>query len=429
MMASTRQQFESGTLLLKRPCCRTEGAPSSFFALSGIVFVAVVLVAMVVLETEAAAGTHHINGIDAENQEGSLKSLSVRMATPEAERYFELVDAVLVYKKESQHTKQEQRQHQHQQREFKSEDLRVLRELLKRRRDDASTDAAFTDGLRLRHVWRVPVETCGRRAVENEEEEEEEVTQVESRVCLSLLMDSRKDGTRHYHLWYQTTLRDMTSKASLTTMMDNDETSETRPSDVLFEVEFELMGPFSSYDDDDDCSSHCRKSDTPLTSRLTTSTMTTSVASYPPVNNGSDSINELIELSREAVCERDVFTGECKQGTVQPANGWLQWALSDQRNRSIEAMMPVPYLTIVSTHNSYNNKADGYGDGDFTLAKLLELISDGQWDFVWAQQYFTMTDQLNLGSRSMMLDPVWFDEAVRLCHCGTTFPWFDKVSS
>lgn len=38
-----------------------------------------------------------------------------------------------------------------------------------------------------------------------------------------------------------------------------------------------------------------------------------------------------------------------------------------------------------------------YGTGDFTLGRLLEWASGGKWEFVWAQQWFTMTDQLNMG--------------------------------
>ena len=68
-----------------------------------------------------------------------------------------------------------------------------------------------------------------------------------------------------------------------------------------------------------------------------------------------------------------------------------------------------------------------YGTGDFTLGIILEVLSDGQWEFVWAQQWFTMTDQLNMGVRHLMLDPVFFWDKMRLCHCGTTFKWFDKV--
>ena len=61
------------------------------------------------------------------------------------------------------------------------------------------------------------------------------------------------------------------------------------------------------------------------------------------------------------------------------------------------------------------------------LGKLLEALSGGKWDFVWAQQWFTMTDQLNMGVRRLMLDPVYFWGAMRLCHCGATFKWFDDV--
>lgn len=75
-----------------------------------------------------------------------------------------------------------------------------------------------------------------------------------------------------------------------------------------------------------------------------------------------------------------------------------------------------------SWHNTFS-----YGTGDFTLGKILEALSGGHWDFVWAQQWFTITDQLNMGVRHLMLDPVYFWDAMRLCHCGTSFPWFDRV--
>ncbi len=61
------------------------------------------------------------------------------------------------------------------------------------------------------------------------------------------------------------------------------------------------------------------------------------------------------------------------------------------------------------------------------MGKILEVLSGGKWEFVWAQQWFTMTDQLNMGVRHLMLDPVYFWDAMRLCHCGTTFKWFDDV--
>ena len=71
--------------------------------------------------------------------------------------------------------------------------------------------------------------------------------------------------------------------------------------------------------------------------------------------------------------------------------------------------------------------SSSYGKGDFYLNELLEELSGGAWEFVWAQQWFTMTDQLNMGVRELMLDPVYVFGEMRLCHCGTTFKWVDAV--
>ena len=68
-----------------------------------------------------------------------------------------------------------------------------------------------------------------------------------------------------------------------------------------------------------------------------------------------------------------------------------------------------------------------YGTGDFILGIILEALSGDKWEFVWAQQWFTMTDQLRMGVRHLMLDPVYFWGKMRLCHCGTTFKWIDDV--
>ena len=68
-----------------------------------------------------------------------------------------------------------------------------------------------------------------------------------------------------------------------------------------------------------------------------------------------------------------------------------------------------------------------YGTGDFVLNLILEVLSEGEWEYVWAQQWFTMTDQLRMGVRHLMLDPVFFWGKMRLCHCGTTFKWMDNV--
>lgn len=62
------------------------------------------------------------------------------------------------------------------------------------------------------------------------------------------------------------------------------------------------------------------------------------------------------------------------------------------------------------------------------LAKVLKFISGGRWTFLWAQQQFSITDQLNMGIRYIMLDPVYFWGAMRLCHCGGgQSKWVDRV--
>lgn len=143
----------------------------------------------------------------------------------------------------------------------------------------------------------------------------------------------------------------------------------------------------------------------------------------PSINNGSNGIPELIFYETNTACERNAV-GDCERGTVV-MDSWLNKTIAFQRRLDMDT--PISGLQFLGTHNSFNNKADGYGTGDFTLGKILEALSGGRWDFVWAQQWFTITDQLNMGVRHLMLDPVYFWDAMRLCHCGTSFPWFDRV--
>ena len=86
-------------------------------------------------------------------------------------------------------------------------------------------------------------------------------------------------------------------------------------------------------------------------------------------------------------------------------NRWADWALANQRTLAIDE--PINWVMHLSTHNAYNNTADGY------------ILDPNQ---VWS-----MSDQLDLGSRFLWLDPRWQLGAVRLCHsvlCGTENRWF-----
>ncbi|HEX6132911.1 MAG TPA: hypothetical protein VFZ24_02935 [Longimicrobiales bacterium] len=72
---------------------------------------------------------------------------------------------------------------------------------------------------------------------------------------------------------------------------------------------------------------------------------------------------------------------------------WTDWALSNQRTLAIDE--PIDWVMHLSTHNAYNNVADGY------------LVPNQVW---------SMSDQLDLGSRFLWLDLIWARGYVRLCH-------------
>jgi hypothetical protein len=73
---------------------------------------------------------------------------------------------------------------------------------------------------------------------------------------------------------------------------------------------------------------------------------------------------------------------------------WADWALANQRILAIDE--PINWVMHLTTHNAFNNWADGY------------ILDPNQ---VWS-----MSDQLDLGSRMLWLDLHWFNGLVRLCH-------------
>jgi hypothetical protein len=73
---------------------------------------------------------------------------------------------------------------------------------------------------------------------------------------------------------------------------------------------------------------------------------------------------------------------------------WADWALGNQRTLAIDE--PINWVMHITTHNAFNNYADGY------------ILDPNQ---VWS-----ISDQLDLGSRGIWLDLHWFNGDVRLCH-------------
>lgn len=86
---------------------------------------------------------------------------------------------------------------------------------------------------------------------------------------------------------------------------------------------------------------------------------------------------------------------------------WTDFALRNQENLAIDE--PLNWVSRLATHNAYNTFMDGYID---------------------ANQFYSMTDQLRLGSRHFQLDLHWVNGYLRLCHGeadGTGCSPFDRM--
>ena len=76
---------------------------------------------------------------------------------------------------------------------------------------------------------------------------------------------------------------------------------------------------------------------------------------------------------------------------------WVGWALSEQRY-NIGADLAINWVNHLGTHNSYSNYQQGFVD----------VIS--------VNQFYSITDQLQAGARTIRLDPWWYYDELRLCH-------------
>ena len=107
--------------------------------------------------------------------------------------------------------------------------------------------------------------------------------------------------------------------------------------------------------------------------------------------------NSCDQLSREANCSDCGFNGICVQGAAR-ISPWLQFALKTQQEIQID--VPINHAQVLAAHNSYNNRASGYG-----------YLDDCQWPLreddvciSLANQEFSFTDQLNMGIRHLEID-------------------------
>ena len=114
------------------------------------------------------------------------------------------------------------------------------------------------------------------------------------------------------------------------------------------------------------------------------------------------------ELSKRANCTCG-HLGRCEKGTAQ-ISPWLAFALKTQREIQIDT--PFDQIQMVSAHNAFNDRADGYG-----------VLDDCPWPPPYnhtcidlANQEFSFTDLLNMGVRGMEIDPWWCFDKMLMSH-------------
>lgn len=117
-------------------------------------------------------------------------------------------------------------------------------------------------------------------------------------------------------------------------------------------------------------------------------------------STGRQENSDCDQLSKLAHCSKCGFGGRCEKGTAR-ISPWLAFALKTQREIQIDE--PFDQIQIVSAHNAFNDRSDGYGVLDYCPwpPPYKNLCID------LANQEFSFTDLLNMGVRAMELDPWW----------------------
>ncbi|KAL4419285.1 hypothetical protein ABPG77_008335 [Micractinium sp. CCAP 211/92] len=127
-----------------------------------------------------------------------------------------------------------------------------------------------------------------------------------------------------------------------------------------------------------------------------------------------------VNCTVEQWCEGDTCADVCARGSVQ-VDRWLSHAIA-QQSRLVQTL-PLCYANLLGTHNSAITLADGYGALDEYFRGFFEYIKWAVSDFRDAplhtnNQLLSLTDQLNLGVRSLEIDTHWVGGILRIAHCG-----------
>ncbi|GMH38746.1 hypothetical protein BSKO_06630 [Bryopsis sp. KO-2023] len=136
-----------------------------------------------------------------------------------------------------------------------------------------------------------------------------------------------------------------------------------------------------------------------------------------PLENGlRRGIPDDVECDRTTWCDDvGVCSEVCSPGTVV-ISPWLRNAIKSQT--SMARTLPLCYAQFLGTHNSAITLANGYGNRDDYFTKLLSLSSLTSAAIETNNQWFSLTDQLNMGARMLELDVHWVKSHLRIAHCG-----------
>ena len=111
-----------------------------------------------------------------------------------------------------------------------------------------------------------------------------------------------------------------------------------------------------------------------------------------------------------------------RPGTIEAfASSWAAWALRNQRDR-LAVDEPVNWVMHLATHNAFNSFSDGH------RPKVVDLPGSQITDA--PNQFYSMTDQLNLGARALAIDAHWvgLPDNARLCHSlGELGPFIEQL--
>ena len=134
-----------------------------------------------------------------------------------------------------------------------------------------------------------------------------------------------------------------------------------------------------------------------------------------------EAIPESVHCHPELWCDDVACTRVCGRGTVIVP----EWIDSAHRlQHLLSSSLPLCRASLLGSHNSAITLADGYGNQDGFFSGLLKYATEwlapegAELTIRTNDQYFSLTDQLNMGVRMVELDTHYVLGELRIAHCG-----------